>query len=258
MDSADKREIKKFEKELGLYSVAGAICSYGDVIDFVEDSKYGIVLADTCGHDEAVGKSMVAFLQKEIKDGWGVTGDAGGNLEKLGRTLASFRDPTIPYWQSDEWFDMISALYVQFDRENISLSMGGGLGETLILRNNGSLERILMKGGTIDLKFLEGHDPTYFTTLAKDEVMLLQTDGLLGNIQSNIYCSFSESKRKDINSNYMDFIDYIGAWLVNTIAERIYEPAETIRDAIVETFSAYFLPQSPRDDDVTFAVIKKQ
>src|SRR3989344_4743431 len=189
MDSADKRELKKFEKELGLYYIAGAICSYGDVIDFVEDSKYGVVLVDTCGHDEAVGKNMAAFLSKEINSGWGVAGDAADNLEELGRKLAALRDPTIHYWKSDEWFKMVSALYIQFDKENISLSMGGGMGETVILRNNGILERILMKGGTIDLKYLEGHDSTYFTSLAKDEVILLQTDGLLGNINKNVYDS---------------------------------------------------------------------
>src|SRR3989338_9166065 len=256
MDPTDKRELKKFEKELGLYSVAGAICSYGDVIDFVQDLKQGIVLVDTCDHDEAVGKKMTAFLRKEIKEGWGVAGDAADNLEELGRKLAALRDPVIPYLKSDEWFDMISALYVQFDKEKISLSMGGGLGETIALRNDGSLERILMKGGTIDLKYLEGHDPTYFTTLAKDEVMLLQTDGLLGNIHKNIYFSFPEPKRREIN--YEAFIDYTRAWLVNTIAEKADDPVETIRDTIIEKFSPYFLPKSQRDDDVTFAVIKKK
>src|SRR3989344_1010493 len=256
MDPTDKRELKKFEKELGLYSVAGAICSYGDVIDFVQDLKQGIVLVDTCDHDEAVGKKMTAFLRKEIKEGWGVAGDAADNLEELGRKLAALRDPTIPYWKSDEWFDMVSALYVQFDKESISLSMGGGLGETMILRNDGRLERILMKGGTVDLKFLEGHDQTYFTTLAKDEVMLLHTDGLLGNINKDIYLSFPHAIRKEIN--YESFVDHNREWLLNTIAEKNDEPTETIRDRIVEIFSAYFLPQSSRDDDLTFAVIKKK
>ena len=256
MDLIDNRTITKFERELGLYSVAGVICSYGDVIDFVEDSKCGIVLADTCGHDEAVGKKMAAFLRKEIKGGWGVAGDAADNLEKLGRKLAALRNPAIPYWKSDEWFDMVSALYVQFDKENISLSMGGGLGETLILRNNGSLEGILMKGGTIDLKYLEGHDPTYFTTLAKDELILLQSDGLLGNINKDIYFSFPHAIRKEIN--YEALVDHTRAWLVNTIAEKADDPVETIRDTIIEKFSPYFLPKSQRDDDVTFAVIKKK
>src|SRR3989344_351558 len=252
----DKRELKKFERELGLYSVAGAICSYGDVIDFVEDSKSGIIIADTCGHLEEVGKEMAAFLKKEIDEGWGVAGDAADNLEELGRKLAALRDPVIPYLKSDEWFDMISALYVQFDKEKISLSMGGGLGETIALRNDGSLERILMKGGTIDLKYLEGHDPTYFTTLAKDEVMLLQTDGLAGNINKSIYLLFPEPKRREIN--YEAFIDYTRECLVNTIRENAHEPVETIRDMIIKRFSPYFLPKSLRDDDVTFAVIKKK
>jgi len=252
----DKRELKKFERELGLYSVAGAICSYGDVIDFVEDSKSGIIIADTCGHLEEVGKEMAAFLKKEIDEGWGVAGDAADNLEELGRKLAALRDPVIPYLKSDEWFDMISALYVQFDKEKISLSMGGGLGETIALRNDGRLERILMKGGTIDLKYLEGHDPTYFTTLAKDEVMLLQTDGLAGNINKSIYLLFPEPKRREIN--YEAFIDYTRECLVNTIKENAHEPVETIRDMIIKRFSPYFLPQSSRDDDVTFAVIKRK
>ena len=252
----DKRELKKFERELCLYSTAGAIYSYGDVIDFVEDSKDGIVLVDTCGHDEAVGKNMTAFLRTEINGGWGVAGDAADNLEELGRKLAELRDPTIPYWLSEQWFDMVSALYVQFDKENISLAMGGGLGETLILRNDGSLERILMKGGTIDLKYLSGHDPTYCTTLAKDEVILLQSDGLAGNINKSIYLLFPEPKRREIN--YEAFIDYTRECLVNTIKENAHEPVETIRDMIIKRFSPYFLPQSSRDDDVTFAVIKRK
>lgn len=251
----DKRELKTFERELGFYSTAGAICSYGDVIDFVEDSKYGVVLVDTCGHDEAVGKNMAAFLKKEINSGWGVAGDAAGNLEELGRKLAGLGDPSIPYRYRDEWFDMVSALYVLFDKENISLSMGGGLGETLILRNDGNLEGILMKGGTIDLEYLKGHDPTYFTTLAKDEVILLQSDGLLGNINKSIYRSFPESKSREIN--YEDVKDCTRKCFVNSIAEKAHEPVETIRDMIIERFSPYFLPKSSRDDDVTFAVIKK-
>lgn len=136
----DARELKRFDINLGSYSVAGLIFSYGDVIDFVDDLKQGVVLVDTCGHHEEVGKTMAAFLRKEIQNNWGITGDAADNLETLGRKLAALRDPTIPFWKSDEWFDMVSALYAQFDGDNISLSMGGGLGETLILRNNGQLE----------------------------------------------------------------------------------------------------------------------
>ena len=255
MKLTDNRELKRFDLTLGNYSVSGAICSYGDVIDFVDDLKQGVVLVDTCGHHEEVGKNMAAFLRKEIKNNWGVAGDAADNLEKLGRKLAVMRDPTIPYYKSDEWFDFVSAEYAQFDGDNISLSMGGGLGETLILRNNGQLESTLMYGGTIDLHYLEIHEPAYATTLAKNEVMLLQSDGLLGNIEKNVYRSFPESKTKEMD--YGEFIRYMKGWLVSTIADKIQEPAGIIRERIIDQYSSYFLPKSLRDDDVTFAVIKK-
>ena len=38
--------------------------------------------------------------KNEIQNNWGITGDAAENLELLGRKLAAFRDPTIPYWKS--------------------------------------------------------------------------------------------------------------------------------------------------------------
>ncbi|MBI4147121.1 hypothetical protein HY494_00545 [Candidatus Woesearchaeota archaeon] len=256
MKLTDKRELKRFDLNLGNYSVSGAICSYGDVIDFVDDLKQGVVLVDTCGHHEEVGKNVAAFLRTEIKNNWGITGDATNNLENLGRKLAALRNPTIPYWKSDEWFDMVSAEYAQFEGDNISLAMGGGLGETLILRNNGQLESILMYGGTIDLHYLENHEPAYVTILAKNEVMLLQSDGLLDNIEKNVYRSFPESKRKELD--YGEFIRYMKGWLVSTIADKIQEPAGIIRERIIDQFSSYFLPKSLRDDDVTFAVIKKR
>ena len=223
----DTRKLKRFDINLGSYSIAGLIFSYGDVIDFVDDLKQGVVLVDTCGHDEKAGKNMAAFLRTEIQNNWGITGDAAENLELLGRKLAAFRDPTIPYWKSEEWFDMVSALYAQFDGDNISLSMGGGLGETLILRNDGPLESILMKGGTIDLHYLENHEPAYCTNLARNEVMLLQSDGLLNNIKKNVYRSFPESKTKEMD--YGEFILYMEGWLVSTIAEKNHEPAIVIR-----------------------------
>ena len=47
------------------------------------------------------------------------------------------------------------------------------------------------------------------------------------------------------------------SWLVSTIADEIQEPAGIIRERIIDQYSSYFLPKSLRDDDVTFAVIKK-
>ncbi|MEK6905543.1 MAG: hypothetical protein AABX24_04025 [Nanoarchaeota archaeon] len=58
--------------------------------------------------------------------------------------------------------------------------------------------------------------------------------------------------------DYGEFILYMEGWLVSTIAEKNHEPAIVIRENIVEKFSSYFLPKSLRDDDVTFAVIKKR
>ena len=95
MEIKDERELKLFEKELENYELAGAICSYGDVIDFVEGEKSGIVIIDTCGHRKDSGEKMAAFLQQEISQGWGITGDARSELSKLGEKLAAKRDPKI-------------------------------------------------------------------------------------------------------------------------------------------------------------------
>ncbi|MEK6969965.1 MAG: hypothetical protein AABW48_06060 [Nanoarchaeota archaeon] len=251
-EEIDARRLIIFEKELGLYSAAGAICSYGDVIDFVEGEKQGVVIADTCGHLESCGQKMAQFLRQEIKTGWGIEGDAEQNLEKLGQKLFDLRGgKNRPY--SDEWYDWVSASYTQFSKEKISLAMGGGLGETLILREDCSLESIRMRGGVIDEDYLEGHDPVYETTLQETEVMLLQSDGLLGNIYKNYW----KHKLKDKNEfELKEVIGYNKGHLVSILAENRDCSPSVIRDALVSRLSQYFGPLFIRDDDVTFVVVK--
>ncbi|MDP3734505.1 MAG: hypothetical protein Q8R37_04710 [Nanoarchaeota archaeon] len=59
----DERQLVTFDRRLGQYDVAVALCSYCDVLDFVVDEKkQGIVLIDTCGHSKEFGQQMAAFF----------------------------------------------------------------------------------------------------------------------------------------------------------------------------------------------------
>ncbi len=253
-EKQDTRKLINFKRILGHYCIAGAICSYGDVIDFVDGEKQGIFIADTCGHREESGIEMSKFIKRKIKSGWGIKGDAEQNLYSLGKELASLRDPNIRPIYSDEWFDFVSASYTQFDRENISLAMGGGLGHTLIFRKDGSLERILMAGGTIDDNdhYLKKHEPAYNTKLKKDEILFLQSDGM-HNMAKALHFDSLDGK---IDLDTRNTVWYADTLLYNVINKNFYEPAVIIRDAIVSELSKYFLPRTSRDDDVTFVVVK--
>ena len=110
---------------------------------------------------------------------------------------------------------MVSALYAQFDGDNISLSMGGGLGETHF-RKRWTSRSILMKGGTIDLHYLENHEPAYCTNLARNsDVVAIRR---FVTISKRMFIVHSESKTKN---DYGEFILYMEGWLVSTIAEKI-------------------------------------
>ena len=56
-----------FERNLGIYSIAGAICSYGDAIDFIDGERQGIIIADTCGHVKEFGDEVKKYIPDSVK-----------------------------------------------------------------------------------------------------------------------------------------------------------------------------------------------
>ncbi len=251
----ETRKLRTFEVQFDEYSVAGAIYSHGDVIDFVQGKKQGIVLVDTCGHIEEFGDSMAKFIRREIEGGWGIENDAEHNLANLGRKLGAMRAPGLDSASSDQWYDWASGSYTQFDSKNISLAMGGGIGETLILRDSGRLEQIHLWGGTIDGPYHMGDkNPVHNTSLGKNDVLLLQSDGLMGNIGSAIYEDVQEGK---IKFDTRHTVGYMYAFLWDIFGTNSQKSPEGIRDALVSGLGKYFIPRDFRDDDVTFAVVKR-
>jgi hypothetical protein len=245
---SDTRKLLTSELQIGNYSSASMIYSYGDVLDFVDGRKQGIVIVDTPGHVEEVGQQMLQFLRTEIANGWGVSGDALEELLKLGQKLAELHKGTK---YCEHWADYSSASYTQIDGDRITLSMGGGLGETLIVRAD-RVERILMKGGTIDGPFLDHYDPVYTTTLQTGETMLLCTDGFVGNMRKT---REKESKRQNIA--YATTVAELNTNIEQIIRDNSLNTAQETRDALIAQLGTYFLPRTERDDDVTIVVVKR-
>lgn len=245
----DMRKLVLFERSLGRYHLAGAICSYGDVIDFVDGSKQGIVLIDTCGHEKESGENMAAFLQEQISQGWGNGTDAREDLITLGKKLDSFRQPGEEFGRGEEkWYDLVSGLYVQFNDDDVSLSMGSGLGRTLIFKAN-SLEKILMLNGPIDHpKFEERSVPAYFFSLGQEEVLFLHSDGLIGNMAKSFYYKYGQNRDGE----------YCKDLIIKTIKKLCNQSVQEIRENLVSKYNHLFLPLTSRFDDVTFAVVKRK
>jgi len=251
------RKLKLFEEVLGNYEVSGVIYSGDDVIDFVDSKKQGIVLIDICGPIKGSGERMTEFLREEILKGWGVSGDAKDELLVLGRKLAAKRDPELNSLYNvdgDEWHDFVSGLYLQFNGETISLSTAGGLGRTLILRADGDLEKILMKGGTLDGPFLKRAEPAYNFELKEGEVILLNSDGLIGNILFSVCRDVKMGKIEDPK----DLSGYSEGLVVDCLKRHQDKQPYEIRDALVSELSKRFIPHKRHCDDVTFAVVKKR
>lgn len=256
----DKRELKLFEKVLGNYETAVAIYSSGDVIDFVDSKKQGIVLIDTCGSLKEFGDKMAEFLREEISEGWGVSGDARDELLVLKRKLTAKRDPKLnslhgasAYLYNEEWHGYVSGLYLQFDEETVSLSTAGGVGRTLILRANDNLEKILMEDGVLDGKFSERAEPAYNFELRERDVILLNSDGLIGNILISTYHDIKMGKIKGPK----DLSEYSEMLVVDCLKRNQDKRPYEIRDALVSELSKHFIPHKRHCDDVTFAVVKK-
>ncbi|MFH1455927.1 MAG: hypothetical protein ABIF40_03180 [archaeon] len=242
---SENRNLITFEKILGQYSIAGALCSNADVVDFVDDTKQGILVVDTCGHNIEDGNEMRNFVRRTIEGGWGIEGNAEQELKKLGQMFNSLRKPGESQFV-DKWYTCVSASYTQFDNDLITIAMGGALGKTYILRLDETLI-INHMDRVIDYDYQKKHKPAYETRLENDDILFLQTDGFLDNI-------IKKSLKKGIEWEVAD--ETANKLLDDLLREFQKEPVNVIRNALVNSLKQYFLPLSNRDDDTTFVIVK--
>jgi len=242
----ENRKLVTFEKILGQYSIAGALCSNADVVDFVDDIKQGVLVIDTCGHNLEDGNEMRKFTRRMIEGGWGIEDNAEEELTKLGSELLSLRKPDDEGF-NDEWYTCVAASYTQFDNDLVTIAMGGWLNNIYLLNSDETLT-INHMDRVIDGDYQEKHNPAYETRLSKDDILFLQTDGFLDNMRSIIS---KEGMEWDVASETADKL------LIDMLKEYRTEPVNIIRDAFVSSLEKYFLPQNNRDDDATFVIVKQ-
>ena len=254
----DKRELKTFERILGNYEVAGAICSYGDAIAFAEmDNRSWIIISDTVGHVEGQGKQMKEFLDKQIMEGWGAEFDTKEEIADLGRRLliAGTGKPEIPDGLHFDWWDSPEFCYAHLLENEVSL---GGINFNLV--RNGKFEEIpyetsegIKMMSPLHFDDLENRSP-YNISLRTNDVLLMASDGLEDNISYTLRLQGEETSREIAKLK-----------LIEVMTQCKGKKPDQIRDTLITELKDYFLPRavgnySPTEyeyDDVTFAVIKK-
>lgn len=213
---------------LNTYDIAVVQWTYGGVLEFVYGTPSGLLLLDTKGHEEVNGIKMRGFIRKQIREGWGVQGDARGQLSLL--SLESARI-------NKSWCDA-TALYLQFHDSHISLSnacMPQPLHYSAIpcwITSHG----FWAVPNTMAIPF----DPPYTLKLQQDEILLIRTDGIDDPIDKEI----GEKNRKKLLEE-----------ILNDCKER---PATTILNRIITELGRYFIPQDEEMDDATIVVIKRK
>jgi hypothetical protein len=236
----DKRELKTFERTLGDYEVAGAICSYGDVIAFVDGDSNGIVLIDTMGHYEESGIKMGEFIRKQISEGWGHK-DPRENIFDLRDVLKLERES-----HGQRWSYCVSGMFLKLENL-VSLSMGGDMGPTFYLTSR-SCESWRKSYHRIDI-MNEDRINLLSCDLDHEGLLFIQTDGLLDNIG----CSLRADEGLTLTA-MESATQKLEAFLREHQACTPY----MIRDGVLDAFSDLFLPRDNYYDDVTFAIIKKK
>ena len=284
------RRFEKYELSFHPYEIATALFSFGDVLEIVgkEDSerksideRRGLILVDTIGHVEDSGKSMKAFLQKIIAEGWGSKENAATEMWNLGLMLRGM-------WQTqegvliplgvvdkkeyssdrldliDEWYYHAASQFVQFYGETIDI-VNADMPFPYILRESGELERLSFTWRRIDepvsdinpalivivdeqIIKLKRPDESYPITLEPEEVLFLRSDGVDDGIlhRSPRY----HGKHSHLDDVYMDD-------LFNFFKRNKHKSSVEIRDSFISEFGEYFIPKDPRHDDATFAIIKR-
>ncbi|MDP3734506.1 MAG: hypothetical protein Q8R37_04715 [Nanoarchaeota archaeon] len=139
--------------------------------------------------------------------------------------------------------------------ENVSLSMGGGLGHTFLLRNNGQQDKIVMKCGTLDDKFLQHAEPAYETEVQDNDLIFLQSDGLFSNTARSLDYDYQREKCAAPD----DYLECVESMIMDCFAGNHDQSASFLRDKVITKLSRYFLPRADLYyDDVTFVVVKKK
>lgn len=247
----DTRELLTFEKKLGMYDLAGAIYSDGDVIDFVDGVNPGIIIADTCGHKKEFGDKAREFLQKEIRTGWGSQYDIKTEILELGRKLmiTGTGKPSLEgrFNEREEWWDCIACSYAQFTDEGIYLT---GI-HNLIARENGTVETPWSILGPYHFDDPGEREPVR-TVLSHGDIMLIASDGLENNIRIISYL-------KGENHEQDTFETKLGRILNQNKTKEI----SSIRDILISQLKYYFMSGMIKCidqmiyDDVTFVLVKK-
>jgi hypothetical protein len=238
----ETRKLNLFDKTLGDYSVAGAICSYGDVIEFVDDDPKGIILIDTMRHYESSGKIMSFFLSRMKSLAFFQHDDPRDNLLDLTHALQAAQKHYPNYHLI--WSRCVSGMYINLG-EDIKFSIGGDLGDLLYL---GETPQIFDRETyTIDIA-TEDTLHLHSLNLSSEDVFFIQSDGLAHNVGLHNFRQQNEVK---------NWYDYANNLIKEFVNEHKQNSASDLRDKLVEEFD-YAFPKDDAYDDVTFAVIKKK
>jgi len=250
----ETRELVTFERNLGLYSAAGAICSHGDVIDFVDGEKQGIIIADTCGKRKDCGDRAGVFLREQIESGWGSSRDVKTEILDLGRRLmiTGVGKPYLDretklkvireFSEEERWWDAIEFCYAHIDKETISLA---GL-RYMIFREDRSVEEIDSFLSPYHVNLVEKEETIKKKIHGKD-ILLITSDGLEWNMRLP-YRGNLENLRKYHEKPREDIGKIIG--------ENSHLQVDKIRDILVSELSDYITGKYFADD-VTFALVKR-
>jgi hypothetical protein len=239
----DKRELKTFERTLGDYEVAGAICSYGDVINFVDGDSNGIVLIDTMGHYEESGIKMGEFIRKQISEGWGHK-DPRENIFDLRDALKLERES-----HGERWCTYVSGISLRLD-DFVSFSTAGEMGPIVCLVNRACdvwsepYHRIdIMNEDRIDLLAYK---------LKEQDLIFVQSDGLVDNL------AYSLRNHDELDLERESLKALATEKVVDLIKAFSHLPPSLIGEGLVNKYGDLFLPRDNYYDDVTFAIIKKK
>lgn len=280
----DSRTLERFDRKMDIHDLAGAIQSWGDVYVFThgpEEVRPGIVIADTSANTKQSGNDYKTFLEEQVADGWGQMG-VEREIRKLEhRVAAKIESETARINESDienkeyeidfmkETYGGTALGFAQFEVRHVSY-IGMGLDWPWIIRDDGRTTELWgMVPKFADRKegfsYSSGH--THFS-LPGNDVFLLKSDGLIDNMKHYFrerVIAYAKEHGLARDSTLPDNLPPELAicfgrekeLLLDTVRKHQKKTAVDIRDGIISDLGEYFSPTNVRDNDITFAVVKR-
>ena len=227
------RRYEQRDLRIGHYAVAYSTYANADLVQIVTaGDEFGILLLDTEGHSAYAGQRMQRLLQRVIRRGWGFSGNAREELERLFRRITGSHPNQT--FERHPWANC-SCAYLQFPNRgygNIHVC-GAGLPPIMHL-GDGTQTHIDVPGSILLTMFgADPCSPEYDNQLRPGDTVVAQTDGLT----ENWYRSHTEPPQ------------------FYTAVNGDHDP-RTVIDTIIDAFPEC-LPSADEHDDISIVAVQK-